>query len=61
MGHLAVGIYIESFVQTCLKNKHPLNLCLYIFLNEKTIGRHACQKKMVIFYNIDMICEKYFY
>ena len=41
MEYLAVSIYIESFAVTYLKKNTlpPLNLCLYICLNEETIGR----------------------
>ena len=40
MEYMAVNIYIECFVETCLKKNTitPLNLCLYICLNEETIG-----------------------
>ena len=51
MEYLAVSIYIISFAGTCLKKTTllPLNLCLYTCLNEETIGRLCCQKKIVIF------------
>ena len=51
MEYLAVSIYIISFAGTCLKKNTllPLNLCLYTCLNEETIGRLCCQKKIVIF------------
>ena len=44
MEYLAVSIYVESFAGTCLKTPTlpPLNLCLYICLNEETIGRLCC-------------------
>ena len=50
MEHLAVSIYIKSFAGTCLKKTTPppLNLYLYIPLNEETIDRLCCQK-IVIF------------
>ena len=41
MEYLAVSIYIECFAVICLKKNTipPLHLCLYICLNEETIGR----------------------
>jgi hypothetical protein len=45
MKYLAVIVYIESFaVIYLIKNTlPPLNLCLYISLNEETIGGLGCQ------------------
>ena len=47
MEYLAVSIYIESFIATCLTQ------------NIIMIGGLCCQKKNCYFCNIDMICEKY--
>ena len=45
-----------------IKKTHlpPLNLCLCIYLNEEMIGG-LCWQTKCYFYNIDMICEKYWY